>query len=260
METPAMLTGKKAVITAAASGMGRAGLELFAASGAAVVGIDIDRARLDDVVDGIRRSGGKAFAVHADLRDPAACVAAIAAAAHLLDGIDILWAHAGCPGPEGIEGVTQSAYDGALDLNLRSAFTTVAEAVPHMRKAGGGAVVLTSSTAGLTGAHVSPLYAAAKHAIVGLAKSLGMRYALENIRVNAVCPGPIDTPMFPKFFSAAATPEQAAVYREKVVTAIPMGRMGRAQEVAEAALWLASDKASFVTGAALAVDGGYTAK
>lgn len=255
-----MLTGKKAVVTAAASGMGRAGLELFAASGAAVVGIDTDRARLDDVVDGIRRTGGRAFGVHADLRDAAACAAAIEEGARLLGGIDILWAHAGGPGPEGIEGVAPAAYDDALDLNLRSAFATIGQTVPHMRRAGGGAVVLTSSTAGLVGAHVSPLYAAAKHAVVGLAKSLGMRYAAENIRVNAVCPGPIDTPMFPRFFAEASTPEKAAAYREKVVTAIPMARLGRPHEVAEAALWLASDKASFVTGTFLAVDGGFTAR
>jgi NAD(P)-dependent dehydrogenase (short-subunit alcohol dehydrogenase family) len=255
-----MLKGKKAVITAAASGMGRSGLELFAAAGASVVGIDMNRPGLDDVVGGIRRSGGQAHAVQADLRDAAACAAAIDEAARLLGGIDILWAHAGGPGPEGIEGVAPAAYDDALDVNLRSAFATIGQAVPHMRRAGAGAVVLTSSTAGLVGAHVSPLYAAAKHAVIGLAKSLGMRYAAENIRFNVVCPGPIDTPMFPKFFSEASTPEKAAAYREKVVTAIPMGRLGEAHEVAEAALWLASDKASFVTGAFLAVDGGFTAR
>lgn len=254
-----MLARKLAVITAAASGMGRSGMELFARGGATVVGIDIDGDRLRSVVEGIRAEGGTAFGVTADLRDPAACISAIAEAARLMGGIDVLWAHAGCPGPEGVEGVEPGAYDETLNLNLRASVITAAEAVPHMRKRGGGAIVLTASTAGLVGAHVSPLYAAAKHAVVGLAKSLGMRYAAEKIRVNAVCPGPIDTPMLPRFFNAS-TPEQAAAYREKVVTAIPMGRIGQPQEIAHAAMWLASDFASFVTGAALPVDGGYTAR
>lgn len=254
-----MLAGKLAVITAAASGMGRAGMELFARGGATVFGIDIDSDRLRQVVEGIRAEGGTAFGVTADLRDPASCISSIAEAARLMGGIDILWAHAGCPGPEGIEGVEPSVYDETFDLNLRATVITAAEAVPHMRRRGGGAIVLTASTAGLVGAHVSPLYAAAKHAVVGLTKSLGMRYAAEKIRVNAVCPGPIDTPMLPRFFNAS-TPEQAAAYREKVVTAIPMGRIGQPQEIAHAAMWLASDFASFVTGAALPVDGGYVAR
>lgn len=254
-----MLSSKLAVITAAASGMGRAGMESFARAGATVVGIDIDGDKLRGVVDGIRAQGGVAFGVTADLRDPAACVRAIEQAALHMGGIDVLWAHAGCPGPEGLEGVEPGAYDQTFDLNLRASVITCAQAVPHMRKRGGGAIVLTASTAGLVGAHVSPLYAAAKHAVVGLAKSLGMRYAAEKIRVNAVCPGPIDTPMLPRFFNAS-TPEQAAAYREKVVTAIPMGRIGQPQEIANAAMWLASDHASFVTGTSLAVDGGYTAR
>lgn len=254
-----MLARKLAVITAAASGMGRAGMELFAGNGAAVVGIDIDGARLRGVVDGIRAAGGIAHGITGDLRDPAACVQAVEEAAGLLGGIDILWAHAGCPGPEGLEGVEPGDYDETLDLNLRASVLTCAQAVPHMRRRGGGAIVLTASTAGLVGAHVSPIYAAAKHAVVGLAKSLGMRCAADGIRVNAVCPGPVDTPMLPRFFNAR-TPEQAAAYREKVVTAIPMGRVGQPQEIASAAMFLASDHASFVTGAALPVDGGYTAR
>ena len=255
-----MLTRKLAVITAAGSGMGRSGMQLFARAGATVVGIDIDGETLASVVEGIRAEGGSAFGVTADLRDPAACASAIEEAARLMGGIDILWAHAGCPGPEGLEGVEAGDYDETMNLNVRASVLTSAQAVPHMRKRGGGAIVLTSSTAGLVGGHVSPLYAAAKHAIVGLAKSLGMRYAAEKIRVNAVCPGPIDTPMFPRFFAKASTPEQAAVYREKVVTAIPLGRMGQPEEIANAAMFLASDLASYITGAALAADGGYTAR
>jgi NAD(P)-dependent dehydrogenase (short-subunit alcohol dehydrogenase family) len=158
-----------------------------------------------------------------------------------------------------LEGVEPGEYDETLNLNLRASVLACAQAAPHMRRRGGGAIVLTASTAGLVGAHVSPLYAAAKHAVVGLAKSLGMRYAADGIRVNAVCPGPIDTPMLPRFFNAN-TPAQAAAYREKVVTAIPMGRIGQPQEIASAAMFLASDHASFVTGVALPVDGGYTAR
>ena len=254
-----LLAGKLAVINAAASGMGLAGMELFAQAGATVVGIDIDGAKMAATVERIQAAGGKAFAITADLSDGKACAESIEHVARLLGGIDILWSHVGCPGPEGIEGVDAAAYDKTLDLNLRANVISVAQAIPHMRKRGGGAIVLTASTAGLVGAHVSPLYAAAKHAVIGLTKSLGIRYAAEKIRVNAVCPGPIDTPMLPGFFNASS-PEQTAAYREKVIGAIPMARLGRAEEVAHAAMWLACDYASFVTGSFLAVDGGYTAR
>lgn len=254
------LQNKRAVITAAASGMGQAGCEVFAREGATVFAIDIDQARLEEVVDSVKTRGGQAYGLAIDLLDPDNCRRAIEEAAARMGGIDVVWNHAGIPGLRDVENLDLEAYARTMDLNVRTGLVATGAAIPHMRRAGGGSVVFTASTAGLVGASVSPIYSAAKFAVVGMAKSLALRYAAEKIRVNVVCPGPIETPMFPQFFDPNASREIAAEAQAKTVAAIPLGRMGQAIEVAHAALWLASDEASFVTGAALAVDGGFTAR
>ncbi len=254
------LAKKKAIVTAAASGMGQAGCEAFAREGATVVAIDIDAARLKTVVDRINASGGKAHGIVADLLDAAACRSSIEEAARWMGGIDVLWAHAGMPGLREVENLDIAAYDEAMDLNVRAGLLAAGVAIPHMRTAGGGSIMFTASTAGLVGASVSPVYSTAKFAVVGMTKSLSLRFAADRIRVNAICPGPIDTPMFPKFFDPNASAEMAAKTQAAVLAAIPLGRIGQPHEVANAALWLASDEASFVTGVALPVDGGYTAR
>ncbi len=254
------LANKKAVITAAASGMGKAGCEAFVREGATVVAIDIDADRLNALVDRLNASGGQAHGIVADLRDAEACRAPIEAAAGLMGGIDVLWAHAGIPGLREVEHLDLAAYGEAMDLNVRCGLLAAGAATAHMRRAGGGSIIFTASTAGLVGASVSPVYSAAKFAVVGMTKSLALRFAGDRIRVNAICPGPIDTPMFPRFFDPDASPEAAAKTQAAVLAAIPLGRIGQPQEVANAALWLASDEASFVTGVALPVDGGYTAR
>lgn len=254
------LEKKRTVVTAAASGMGRAGCEVFAREGATVVAIDVDGARLKAVVDGINASGGRAHGIVADLLDAEACRRSIDEAARHMGGIDVLWNHAGMPGLREVESLDTDAYAQVMDLNVRSGLLAAGVAIGHMRRAGGGSIIFTASTAGLVGASVSPVYSAAKFAVVGMAKSLALRCAGDRIRVNVVCPGPIDTPMFPKFFDPDASAEAAAKAQAAVLAAIPLGRIGQPEEVAHAALWLASDEASFVTGAALPVDGGYTAR
>lgn len=254
------LKNKLAVITAAASGMGRAGCEVFAREGATVFAIDIDQKRLDEVVASVEKAGGKAFGLVADLLDPAVCRDAIAKAAAQMGGIDVIWNHAGIPGLRDVENLDLVEYARSMDLNIRTGLVMTGAAIPHMRKRGGGSVVFTASTAGLVGASVSPVYSAAKFGVVGMGKSLALRYATEKIRVNVVCPGPIETPMFPQFFDPNASKEVAAEAQAKTVAAIPLGRMGQAIEVANAALWLASDESSFVTGITLPVDGGFTAR
>jgi NAD(P)-dependent dehydrogenase (short-subunit alcohol dehydrogenase family) len=254
------LKSKLAVITAAASGMGRAGCEVFAREGATVFAVDIDARRLDEVVTSVTAAGGKCFGMVADLMDADNCRRVIAEAAARLGGIDIVWNHAGIPGLRDIENLDLAEYAKAMDLNVRTSLLMSGLAIPHMRRRGGGSLVFTASTAGLVGASVSPVYSAAKFAVVGMAKSLALRYATEKIRSNVVCPGPIDTPMFPQFFDPKASKEVAAEAQARTLAAIPMGRMGQAVEVANAALWLASDEASFVTGVALPVDGGFTAR
>ena len=254
------LRNKLAVITAAASGMGRAGCEVFAREGATVFAIDIDQKRLDEVVAGVEKAGGKAFGLVADLLDPAVCRDAIAEAAARMGGIDVIWNHAGIPGLRDVENLDLVEYARSMDLNIRTGLVMTGAAIPHMRQRGGGSVIFTASTAGLVGASVSPVYSAAKFGVVGMGKSLALRYATEKIRVNVVCPGPIETPMFPQFFDPKASKEVAAEAQAKTLAAIPLGRMGQAIEVAHAALWLASDESSFVTGITLPVDGGFTAR
>ena len=250
------LAGKLAVVTAAASGMGRAGVELFVREGARVVAVDIDTDRLNDVVNVARGSGGAVMPVVADLTRTEDCKRFVGEAASLLGGVDILWNHAGTPGPSSVEDLDIDAYNAALALNVTSGVIASGQVISQMRKRGGGSIIFTASVAGLVGSMLSPIYSAHKFAVVGLAMSLAQRFAADNVRVNAICPGPVDTPMLPGFFGRTGDAADFAANQRKVLGAVPLGRLGRAEEIAHAALWLASDDASYVTGVALPVDGG----
>ena len=251
------LKGKLAVITAAASGMGAAGCETFAREGATIAAVDIDRDKLAAVVNRVEKAGGKAKGFVADLSTVDGSKTFIHEAAAWMGGIDILWAHAGCPGPAGIENMDVDAYQKTIDLNVRTSVLSASEAVPYLKKRGGGAIVFTASMAGLVGSMLMPVYSAAKFAVVGLTKSLAQTLAPDNIRVNVVCPGLVETPMLPQFMSRGGNVDDAT---KRYLIGVPMGRVGVATEIANAALFLASDDASYVTGAALPVDGGYTAR
>jgi NAD(P)-dependent dehydrogenase (short-subunit alcohol dehydrogenase family) len=254
------LKGKLVVVTAAASGMGRAGVELFLREGARVAAVDIDGTALTRLADDLRDRGGTVETVQADLSQPGEVRRSINDAARLLGGIDVLWAHAGTPGPGGVENLELAAYQKAVDLNLTSAILSAGEAVAHMRKRGGGSIIFTASVSGLVGSMFSPVYSAAKFAIVGLAKSLALRFASDGVRVNVVCPGLADTPMRAGFTGRSGDPAEEEANLARYLTMVPLGRLCRADEAAHAVLWLASDDASFVTGVALPVDGGYTAR
>lgn len=254
------LKGKLAVVTAAASGMGRAGCRLFAEQGATVAAVDIDAERLRAVVAEVEAAGGRAHGIVADLGSPAGCKEAVAQGAERLGGLDILWSHAGTPGPAAVEDVDLAEYEAAIGLNLTSALVCAGEAAPHMRRRGGGAIVFTASVSGLVGSMFSPIYSAAKFGVVGLTKSLAQRFAPDGIRVNVVCPGLTDTPMLPLFLGRGDDSRSLEENRRKVMAAVPLGRVGRPEEMAQAALWLASDDASYVTGVALPVDGGFTCR
>ena len=252
------LKGKLAVITAAASGMGAAGCEIFAREGATVAAVDIDQDRLAEVVNRVGQAGGRAKGFVADLSTVEGSKKFIHDAAAWMGGIDILWAHAGCPGPAGIENMDVDAYQKTIDLNVRTSVLSASEVVPYMRKRGGGAIVFTASMAGLVGSMLMPVYSAAKFAVVGLTKSLAQTLAPDKIRVNVVCPGLVETPMLPQFMSRGGNVDEATI---RYLVGVPMGRVGVANEIAKAALFLASDEdASYVTGVALPVDGGYTAR
>lgn len=248
------LANKLAVVTAAASGMGRAGVEAFVREGAQVVAVDINEEALLDLASAV---GPAVRPLVADLTDRERCRSFIHEAADLLGGIDLLWSHAGMAVDGKIEGMSLDEYDRSITLNLTSSVLAASEAIAYMRKRGGGSILFTGSTAGLVGSMASPVYSAEKFAVVGFTKSLAQRFAPDNVRVNVVCPSIADTPMKKGFIGASADPEAF----EKVLKAsIPLGRFASAQDVANAALFLLSDEASFITGVALPVDGGFTAR
>jgi NAD(P)-dependent dehydrogenase (short-subunit alcohol dehydrogenase family) len=257
------LQGKNGIITAAASGMGRAGALRFAAEGASIAVVDINVGRVDEVVAEIREAGGRAVGIVGDLTNDAFSAQLVGQAIDALGGIDFAWLHAGYPGPSAVEGIDWADYDRLMALNLRSAIVTTEALLPELRRRGGGSLLYTSSVSGLEGSIMSPLYSAAKFGIVGYVRSLAKRVAPMSIRVNAICPGAVDTPMLRTF---VARPDQSALKGvdpemliEKAKTMIPMGRPAQPKEIASAALFFLTDDASYVTGTALAVDGGMVA-
>ncbi|MGM4918010.1 SDR family oxidoreductase [Tardiphaga sp. 813_E8_N1_3] len=254
------LANKLAAVTAAASGMGRAGVELFLKEGARVAAIDVNTDALAQLKSDMKKLGYELTTIQADLSKTEQMKSSINDAAAALGGIDILWAHAGTPGPAGVENLDLAAYEFAMSLNVTSATLAAGEVIKHMRKRGGGSVIFTSSVSGIVGSMMSPIYSAAKFAVVGLTKSLAQAFAPDQVRVNVICPGLADTPMKLGFTGRSGVAAEAAVNEAKLLAAVPMGRLCKAEDVAHAALWLASDDASFITGVALPVDGGFTAR
>lgn len=250
-ESKKRLAGKKIVVTAAASGMGRAGAELFVREGATVCVVDYQSDKAHETVNALKAAGGQAFAVVADLFSESESRRIVRDAAAAMGGLDGVWLHAGMPSPHGIEGLDADAVKRCFDLNVHSTLASVAEAVPFLRKNGSGSILFTASISGLVGSRLSPIYSVAKFGIVGLAKSLAQSLGRENIRVNALCPGITETPMMHDFMGEAA--------RAKYLEVIPLGRIAQPAEMAAPALFLMSDEASYVTGVALPVDGGFTA-
>jgi NAD(P)-dependent dehydrogenase (short-subunit alcohol dehydrogenase family) len=257
------MQGKSGIVTAAASGMGRAGALRFAREGAAVAVVDIDRAGVEAVVGEVTAAGGKALGLVGDLRQDAFARDIVRRAANQFGGLDFVWNHVGHPGPAALEGIEMADYELAMDLNLRTVLVTTEAAIPELRARGGGALLFTASTSGLHGSGFSPVYSMAKFGVVGFVKALAKRLAPEKIRVNAICPGPIDTPMLRVFVARPDQQRTSGLDKEALVVQraaqIPLGRTGKPEEIANAALFLLSDEASFVTGAALPVDGGATA-
>jgi NAD(P)-dependent dehydrogenase (short-subunit alcohol dehydrogenase family) len=249
--TAKRMSGKRIVVTAAASGMGRAGAELFAQHGAQVCVVDYNADSAQETVQHIRESGGTAHAIVANLLSKDDSKNIVHDAAEFMGGIDALWLHAGMPSPHGIEELDEAAVSRCFDLNINSVIASVGAAIPYLRQARSPSIVMTSSISGLVGSRHSPIYSVTKFGIVGLVKSLALTHGKDQIRVNALCPGITETPMMHDFMSDEA--------RAKYVEAIPLGRIAKPLEIAMAALWLLSDDSSYVSGVALPVDGGFTA-
>lgn len=257
------LADKIGIVTAAGSGMGRAGALRFAREGAAVAVVDRDEEACHAVVAAIEAAGGRAMAVCGDLGDEAFSREIVSACVRSFGGLDFLWNHVGYPGPAAIEDLGLAEFDRTVSLNLRTVLATTSAAIPHLRQRGKGSVLFTSSTSGLVGSPFSPVYSTVKFGVIGLCRSLAKRYGKENLRFNVVCPGSIDTPMLRVFVARPDQPstrgQDPEVLAQQRSGANPLGRVGQPEEIANAALFLLSDEASFVNGACLAVDGGATA-
>jgi NAD(P)-dependent dehydrogenase (short-subunit alcohol dehydrogenase family) len=252
-----MSAERVALVTGGASGIGRAAAAAFAQAGAAVVVGDRDPDGGRESVADIERAGGRAVFAELDVTDLDQVVAAVGTAARTFGGLDWAFNCAGIQGPltETAE-FDEEAWARVLAVNLTGLWRCMKHEIPLMLERGGGAIVNAASNFGLVAAARMAAYAASKHGVLGLTKVAAIEYATRGVRVNAVCPGTIDTPMVAKVLDA--DPVAGADLLEQLKQAHPIGRLGAADEVAAAVVWLCSDSASFVTGVALPVDGGYT--
>jgi len=243
--------GKVAFVTGAANGIGRATALAFAREGASVVVADVAQARVEETARSIEKAGGKAHAVQCDVTVEKDIQSALDETIKVFGRLDLAFNNAGVEESFSLtaEEPTET-WDRLLNTNLRGMFLCMKYELQLMLKQGGGAIVNTSSGAGVIGVKGSPAYVASKHGVIGLTRAAALDYATDNIRVNAVCPGFIDTEMMQRF--TGGTPEG----RAKVIALEPMGRMGKPEEIADAVIWLCSNHSSFVTGHALMVDGG----
>ncbi|HEX6756999.1 MAG TPA: SDR family oxidoreductase [Propionibacteriaceae bacterium] len=245
--------GKVAFVTGAASGIGRATVVAFAREGANVVVADIDERGNQDTVRMIEDLGRRAFAVKCDVTRSEDVQSALTKTVERFGRLDYAFNNAGAEQqPKPTADVTEEEWDRIITINLRSVFLCLKYEIPLMLQHGGGAIVNTSSGAGIKVFGRGAAYAAAKHGVVGLTKDAALDYASLNIRINAICPGIIDTEMMDRF--TGGTPEE----RDRVIAQEPIGRMGRPDEIAATVVWLCSDAASFVTGHAMVADGGQT--
>ena len=252
------LIGKAAVITGAASGIGRASALRFAGEGARLVLVDRQETEGAALAREIGTRGGTATFLCADVGRRADNERMIDLCRERYGGIDILFCNAGVNLPKLLGHTSDTEIDRVLDVNVKGPLYACRHALPIMlAQPAGGVILFTASKTGLVAQTDSPVYCASKGAVVMLAKALALDYATRGIRVNALCPGIIDTPMLRQF--ADAMPDPAAAWAT-YETAQPMGRLGTADECAAAALWLVSSESSFVTGVALPVDGGFTAQ
>jgi NAD(P)-dependent dehydrogenase (short-subunit alcohol dehydrogenase family) len=249
-----LLDDKVAIITGVASGIGRAAAQLFAREGAAVVAADVTTDEGNAVVKSIAAADGKATFVRCNISKAAEVEALVAAAVKAYGRIDCAFNNAGIIGNiSRTAEETEENFDRILMIDLKGPWLCMKYEILQMLKQGkGGAIVNTASAAGLVGSHGMPAYTAAKHGVVGLTRTAALEYAKAGIRINAVCPGIVDTPMTQGI--VAKHPRMA-----QATSIMPLARNCRPEEIAEAALWLCSDAASFVTGHAMAVDGGLTA-
>ena len=246
--------GKVSFITGAGSGIGRATALAFATEGASVIAADINAERAAETAKMINSGGGRAISVHCDVSDGANVRAALAEGIRVFGRLDVAFNNAGAEQPvQPIVDLPEEEWDRIIRIDLRSVFLCMKYEIPLMLESGGGAIVNTSSGAGVMAIRGQAAYCAAKFGVTSISKVAALENAKNNIRVNALCPGIIDTEMISRF--TGDTDEG----RARVIAQEPIGRMGTAKEIAATVLWLCSDEAAFCTGHAMVVDGAQTA-
>jgi NAD(P)-dependent dehydrogenase (short-subunit alcohol dehydrogenase family) len=251
-----LLEGKSALVTGGGSGIGRATCITMAREGARVTVADLPGPAADETVELVRAAGGEAQAVVADVTKPDEVAAMVAAAVTAYGRLDCAYNNAGVAavhvgaGGKRVGDISQESWDRMLAVNLTGVWLCMKHELAAMERQGGGVIVNTSSIAGLVGLPGSNAYVAAKHGVIGLTKAAAIDHAATGVRVNAVCPGYIETPM---------VAEAMARRGDRILATVPMRRLGLAGDIAEAVVWLCSDRSGFVTGTTLTVDGGYTA-
>ena len=251
-----LLKGKVTLVTGAASGIGRAAALTFAREGAKVLVADLSEEAGRETVKMVMNGGGEASFTKCNVANPAEAEALVATAVKTFGRLDGAYNNAGVAGKIArTADDTEENFDHIIAVNLRGVWLCMKYEIIQMVKQGqGGAIVNTASAAGLVGSHGMPAYTASKHGVIGLTRTAALEYARAGIRVNAVCPGVIDTAMVAGMVSTHPR------LKDTLVSVEPMARMGKPSEIAEAVTWLLSDAASFVTGAAMPVDGGLTAR
>jgi NAD(P)-dependent dehydrogenase (short-subunit alcohol dehydrogenase family) len=249
------LQDKVALITGAGSGIGRESSLLFAAEGARVLAVDLDEAAAEETVEKVRAAGGEATGHRADVSSAEDSEAMVAAAEDVYGRLDVMFNNAGIMHSDDDDAVSTEleVWDLTMDVNAKGVFLGCKYGIPALRRAGGGSIINTASFVALLGAATPQVaYTASKGAVLAMTRELAVVHARENIRVNALCPGPLRTELLMKFLDTDEKKQRRLVH-------IPMGRFGEAAEMAKAALWLASDESSYVTGTEFVVDGGITA-
>jgi NAD(P)-dependent dehydrogenase (short-subunit alcohol dehydrogenase family) len=249
------LESKVAIITGAGSGVGRASAMVFAREGAKVVVVDIVAANGEETASMVKAGGGDAVFVEADVTKSADCEKMVQTAVTTYGKVDIMFNNAGFLGPTKlIHDLSEEDWSGLIALNVTGVFLGTKYAVQEMLKTGGGVIINTASVAAMIPQRAGGLYATSKAAVIGLTKATAIDYARKNIRANCLLPGPIDTAFWEPV--AGGDPVRKEKFREQVMAREPIGRFAQPEEIASAALFLASDDSSFATGSSLVVDGG----